>query len=243
MKKRKQGQVTLFIIIGIIILGIIGLGVYYRSNLTQAFPNVASIGLSDEEEETRQVIQTCLDDALQTGIILAAHQSGHVELPAAYFALQGAFIPYAYDNGKISTPTSEDTAKELQTFLNSEVTRCAQATNAQFEIPVTSVRITNNEATSRLTYPFTITTNGKTLRNESPYMSSTDTELRIYLAFMQTVITNVAQHPQEIPLGILLAQNMFETNTITSDDSVLYTLRSFETNNTYFFATRNGETE
>ena len=243
MKKRKQGQVTLFIVIGIIILLLIGLGLYYRTSLTKSFSNVASIGLSDEEEETRTVIQSCFDEALQTGLLLAAHQSGHVFLTSNYLILQGVFVPYAYDAGKNSAPNVQDTTKELQTFLNQEVTRCSKNTNAQFETAISSVRINNNEATARLTYPFIVTTNGKTVRNNSPYTTSADTELITYLTFMQAVVTSVAQNPQEIPIGLLLAQNNFETNTITTSDSVLYTLRSLDTNQTYFFATRTGETE
>lgn len=68
----KRGQITLFIIVGIVIIIAIALVVVLRSSLLKASSQQAvskTLSFSDSVEEVKHVVDTCLENSLKKGVV------------------------------------------------------------------------------------------------------------------------------------------------------------------------------
>ncbi len=81
MKKRK-GQVTLFIIIGLIILLAFGIFFYIRTTVLEAKINIAlkQDAAQGDAVVVQNYVSNCLNDVAKTGLILLGQQGGYINL-------------------------------------------------------------------------------------------------------------------------------------------------------------------
>lgn len=168
----RKGQVTIFIILAIIILGAVITFFVIRQNLViQTIP------------ESIQPVYTsflsCIEDKTSVGIDLLESQAGYIDLPnfepgSAYmpFSSQlnflGSPIPYWYyvsgnNIQKEQVPTQKDMETSLANFLNNKIRDCNFETyyTDGFEInlgePKTTVTIRNNDVAVNLNMDFQVT--------------------------------------------------------------------------------------
>ena len=88
----KRSQITVFMIIGIVILAIFGF--LFFSSGQQTEENLEKrIDIAEEKiRETnilRQYVTLCLKNSLQEGLILAGKQGGMIEAPQEYAEFEG----------------------------------------------------------------------------------------------------------------------------------------------------------
>lgn len=129
----KRGQVTIFIIIAIIIVGVVAGFFLLRGNL--GVTNVpASI------QPVYNSFLSCLEDKTKTGIDILESQGGYIQLPAVEpgsrympFSSQLNFlgnpIPYWYyvsgnNVQKEQVPSQQDMEKSLGDFINDKIREC-----------------------------------------------------------------------------------------------------------------------
>jgi hypothetical protein len=135
MKKRavdKRGQVTVFIILGLIIVALIsGYFIFQNTKVQNVPPNLAPV---------YNYYSSCIEKTIQTGTNIMASQGGYLELPEfspgstyAPFSSQlgfvGLAIPYWYyisGNGiqKEQVPTKSDMQSQISNYIKQEISNC-----------------------------------------------------------------------------------------------------------------------
>jgi len=161
----KRGQVTIFIIIAIIIVGVVAGFFLLRGN----------IGITKVPTSIQPVYNSflsCLEDKTKTGIDILESQGGYIQLPA--FELGSRYMPFSsqlnflgnpipywyYVSGnnvqKEQIPSQQDMEKNLGDFINEKIRECNYENyyNEGFEIiqeePKASVSIKNDNVAVRL---------------------------------------------------------------------------------------------
>ncbi|MBI2151262.1 hypothetical protein HYU21_00885 [Candidatus Woesearchaeota archaeon] len=126
----KKGQVTVFIIVGIVILLLSAVSIYF-------FQNFTTDGLTSKISNTQPIkdyIEGCLNNQLNEVIYLIALQGGYYKVPPDSldfgvkefdFSLQ---IPYYLNNGVQNIPNKEDMEKEISSALLDRVDGCLDLT-------------------------------------------------------------------------------------------------------------------
>ena len=232
----KKGQITLFVIVGIIIVLLVGVGVYYRFHSGKnSGTNV--IAMSDEEYNVRMVVQECFEQTLDEGITLAQQQSGNVFLPRNVMNFEGVQIPYIYEEGLASIIKEQELEQELERYVDTNIQSCVNTTQATFEKPNSDVRLTETGVNARLSYLFSIMKEETTIRNTDPYTTTRTVPMKQFLALMQTIGEATLRDPSSIPIGLLINQKTFKTETVPLNDEVLYSLET-EKNELYLFSVR-----
>ncbi|HZX12639.1 MAG TPA: hypothetical protein VFE88_04255 [Candidatus Nanoarchaeia archaeon] len=124
----KRGQVTIFIILGVLILILAALILYLRDS--------RGLLISPQEYLTSQLqtiqtdIEACATKALSQGLPLFGKQGGSFS-PVNYKLHQGSRVPYYCQNIPgderclNSIPPLSSLQQELQTYLTFEITNCA----------------------------------------------------------------------------------------------------------------------
>jgi hypothetical protein len=141
---QKRGQVTIFIVLGIVILVVIALLFTFRSELIeQDFESeMNSIIVPHQLMPVKQYFDSCLDDVVNEGIMVLGEQGGYIEIPddiaprfdnnvysnslELYGDSEVAYWFYESANGieKEQIPTKEDMELQLEDYVSRNFDRC-----------------------------------------------------------------------------------------------------------------------
>lgn len=168
----KKAQVTLFIIVGLIILIILGVAWYYFSDQTQ---------IEDKQSENYQIkhqvevyVQECLEQILIPGLYLFGYQGGRFyedqefKQPAIFeknLLTQERVLPYYVIEGQKTMPTLVEMQDQLANYVEKNLPLCtdwseftAQGIVIQEKGPQAQAFIKKDEVTIAVNYPVQIIT-------------------------------------------------------------------------------------
>lgn len=125
---KKRGQITLFIVVGIVILFAVGFVLYVASLQTQ------SKLFASKESEIQQFIGVCLEETAKEGITRIGVTGGYLDIPQqislnerSYFSFGTRIepkIPLWYYRGEPRAPTKEFIGEEISKYVVSNINSC-----------------------------------------------------------------------------------------------------------------------
>ena len=173
----KRGQITLFVVLGIIIIAVIALGLFFRTQF-------ASVGVTKEAAELsalppdlsqlREDISDCAKQISEEALFIAGQQGGYYTAPDN--ALKLGLFPIALgveNNAKVlvsENKLKEETAAYIQNFLPG----CVDFNNYNnFEIldqsPDTEINLNEDNTELSITYRITATNKDNSYTINEPY--------------------------------------------------------------------------
>lgn len=148
MKKEKKAQVTIFIIMGIIIVaGVVSFVMVKQTDITRLTP---------ETEKIYNFVQGCINQAGIDTIFMVGEKGG-------YYDSNFDELPYYYADGKTYVPTKEQIEQEISFGLPFEISVCINDFEnfPDYEIaseePIIQTEILDNQVIIKTNYPLTIT--------------------------------------------------------------------------------------
>jgi len=171
---RTKAQVSIYIIIGLIILIIAILAFSFRTQIKEVF--------SPEIKPVTFFVEDCLQSNAEAGIALAGLQGGYIKLPDKLLHEQGYIppppspvtIPYYWYKGNSYIPTKEDIETQLKDFINERIDECIDFSQFQNQFvieqlgePELDVRVNLEDVNVELNYPLKITSLGDSSNSES----------------------------------------------------------------------------
>jgi hypothetical protein len=81
---QKRGQVTAFIILGVVIVILVAMGIYYRGYIVQSLSSlgiVSGVKVPAAFQEVNSYVETCIKDVSEDGIRLLGSQAGYLSIP------------------------------------------------------------------------------------------------------------------------------------------------------------------
>ena len=148
--KNHRGQLTVFVIVAIAVIGISALAFFMRNNLGI---------LNSESQNVNNFAQDCLQDASNKIVYAAAYGGGYI-MPPNLSDEMG--FPYYYLDGKNYMPPKENMENEMSSYFSGIASSCIR--NFQdfsgMEISAgeisTTPSITDDKVTFNINYPITI---------------------------------------------------------------------------------------
>ncbi len=126
---KKRGQITVFVIVGIlVILGFL-LFFYLRVKTTIFTPDVV---IPQEVAPVKRYVESCMQDIGEKAVIKLGMQSGYVEIPEEIAMNPGAYIsvggpiklPYWYLNGIDTSPKLSDIQSQISDYVSKNLKSC-----------------------------------------------------------------------------------------------------------------------
>ncbi len=126
---KKRGQITVFVIVGIlVILGFL-LFFYLRERTTIFTPEVV---VPQEIAPIKRYVESCMQDIGEKAVIMLGMQSGYVEIPEeiamnpqAYINVGGPIkLPYWYLNGIDISPTLANMQSQISDYVSKNLKDC-----------------------------------------------------------------------------------------------------------------------
>lgn len=230
----KRGQVTVFIIIGVILLLTAGL-VIYLSTQKIIKPIEEQIIIPEGTQPVYDYISECTYQTAKEGIIKIGLQGGYLDLPAAIANTPASYvpadsmkilkIPLWYFSKQDRTPTQEFLTMEINSQLRQKLMDCIDFTSfsPQYKIlekggfePRTT--LTDDSVIIELNWPLEVQTAGKTIALNK-IVKKVDVKLKeIHEIAKKTMeFENQRAVFENITIGLLSANPRIPTNGMTLD--------------------------
>ncbi len=160
----KRGQVSIFIIIGLLILFIVGFFVVLEG-IEKAIPEAEENPIVTSVSAS---LSSCLEPQLQKAITLVSLHGGYFETPP--YEIEDTFtqeyslgIPYYFFNNKDVAPTAETINEQLALALESQVHECTDFSYYPYNIslsstPTVTAQMTTDDVEATVTFPLEIST-------------------------------------------------------------------------------------
>ena len=123
--KNKKAQLTVFIIIGIVLLLILGLTLYFTQSMF-----FQKLFVPKEISKVVVFTEACVQAAAEEGLFLLSIQGGYIEQPDyitkdPYSYVDAGFkVPYLYYRGNDRAPSKTQMEFELVNYVNEQVKNC-----------------------------------------------------------------------------------------------------------------------
>ncbi|MBI1969106.1 hypothetical protein HYS48_00290, partial [Candidatus Woesearchaeota archaeon] len=184
----KRGQITPFLIVGIILFIFLLILLSYKT----------SFGAVDYSKPSsfQHYIESCLKDTATFALFQLGLQGGYIDLPIIYFTQSHLTVAYAWNNGNrlASLQTMEE---ELATFVNRNFLDCVnngiqlfkqKFGNIEYQEPKTEVFIQQEDVRFQLEFPVTIISEDATTKLEKPYTVTLPVRLALIHETVQHIL-------------------------------------------------------
>ncbi|MEA3378255.1 MAG: hypothetical protein U9Q69_01310 [Nanoarchaeota archaeon] len=209
----KRGQVTLFIILGIVIVAVIGLGVFFKGSLekkTVLEQYAEKAVVAPEVQEIYDHIYDCIYLVAKDGMAMVGMQGGYLAPPEGAIEIEEDNIAIAlgYDEGKDVMPSLETIASEMALYVEGNAPACVDLGRfADFEFeetfPEADVNIIDGLVRFEVDYPIVATKAGNTYKLDSPYKFSYPLRLKKIHEISKKIIAKEIEDPTTIDTGLL----------------------------------------
>lgn len=220
----KRGQITTFLVIGVIILFVTGMVLYVRSVLVEEQAAPAPAG-AVETAPLKNYVEACLKSVGEDAVIQVGKTGGFMEpVPLPSITYNETDIYYWYYVNETISPSKEVIENEIQNYIILNLESCladfenfkAQGYNITTGLIYPNVTIASNSVFMKINYPVTM----KRGRAESivpDFEASVNVRLGKILDTVEELIVEQDEKPDMLCLSCLtyqaLANNLrFENN-------------------------------
>tara|TARA_Y100000310_G_C20704331_1_gene833676 strand:- start:4621 stop:5364 length:744 start_codon:yes stop_codon:yes gene_type:complete len=237
---QKRGQVSTFVIVGLVILLLFG-AVYFVISSTS--PE------TDAEISTAPIqsfIQDCLDTTFKKAIAVTSSQGGYNHPPKPYFTFYFTKIPYYYDKEPLPLPTLSITEEEISEYVLNNIDFCLkdlQQFGKNVTIGPNKIKTTISPAKTTLDMHLPVTIESKKSKVEINEFSTTKTvQLGQAIALANDIIEEQNSFPNDIVTSTLVdlgEEHDVYIDLLHIDNTVIYSLiyaNEEYYNDEYYFA-------
>ena len=146
----KRGQITLFVILGIVIIGLLAAAYYLRSSFvkTTAEKTVFEESeLTTQEIEVKNIVEDCLSEIGEEAILYTSARGGYYEPPGKIEPFNSVAVPYYLYKDKEEVPTIETLQEQIALYIDNNIKDCVIENSPEVEIvqDPTTTAILNDE--------------------------------------------------------------------------------------------------
>lgn len=168
----KRGQITLFVIIGIVIIGLLAAVYYLRSSFVKTVAEKKAIEeaeLTVEESNIKNLIEDCIADVAEDSILYTAARGGYYQPPSRTEPFNNVEIPYYLHKNDKNVPSIEKLEEQIALYIDANLEGCI-AESAAF---------LNSEILEKPKSMAKLTDTGLSIETEMPVRMGIESERRI----------------------------------------------------------------
>lgn len=124
---KRQGQITLFVIIGILVVFVISITLLVRETSTkrELTTEIERGVLPSDVMPIQNYMDACLGDALAPAIFLLGIQGGYINPPDDALLTTHSVVAYGAIDGRSVLPRREEIQRELEAYLEESIKVCS----------------------------------------------------------------------------------------------------------------------
>ncbi len=226
-KKNKRSQITVFIIVGIVLVIIASLS-YYLITKQSSLGIYESVAGKTDVNSVRSFVEGCIIKSSESGLQLLGVQGGKINLPNEFLMSHISNISYSYYKGENTVASLSELENELNSFVTSAVPICVddfkslkqEGMDVEGESIVAKSSINPNDVLVNLNYELII--NGK-LSSEK-FQIILPVELYKIQGYANEIVDKVVDDPDWLDITYLSSFDVPISIIPHSDDSFIISI-------------------
>ena len=224
----KKGQVTLFVVLGIIILAVVSFLVYNKeavlSNLQQV-GLLKGVSLPPELENLKGNVQRCVEDTFFSGLIVTGLNGGNIVPSENSVDVEGSSITYWNNYGRFQGPTLNNIGSELEDYMGAILPVCInldQYKKFKFNdaVPQATVNLGKDKVNVVVNYNLVVDYNNASYSISKPYTNEVSVRFGSIYNVAKDVINYDIENPGKIDVTSMLSTGM-NINVLTIDNQTI----------------------
>ncbi len=219
----KRGQISLFIIIGILIIVAVGIFFVVRNQIS--LPEKVPL----EVQPIDNAIEECVQQRLLDAVRLVGLQGGFIILPSNYLETEDFGIAYGYYEGTKTLISREKIQEEIDGFVSGAVIYCINEEdflefNVSLENAVSNTRIEENAIVSSVRLLVSTSKGSKSFTINREYDAQVEIRLRNIYTIAEEIVNKEIKDPSNIDLDYL---STFEYKVLMvpySEEIIVYSI-------------------
>jgi len=227
----KRGQSTAFVIVGILVIAVAILLTWVKqSGVESGFETdiAARTTFPPHIQAVRSVIDSCLDEAINEGVIILGLQGGYYQQQKATLPTEIASFSYWAKDGVQVNPSLERMQTEMSRLLQDKMALCVNpnkfTARVTLETPAVVTTIQDSQMNVQLNYPVSITKDGSASQIKEPYNKVINIQLGKMRALGVKVMRGALLDVNNIDLSLLLDSG-FHVEVTPLGDDVVYAIK------------------
>ena len=223
----KKGQITLFIIIGIVLVIVVGLTLFLvRSNKTGTIEEEVS-----ESATLKGFVENCIEEVAVPALYLQGLQGGYIYPPEDSFQMEeyNYRISYLYSLGKNNVPSRTQMQNDINRYINENLDSCLDNFNVYkeqgYDISLESINTKStiglNDVFIKVNYPI-ILTKGNTREEVNEFSSTIPVRLGHLNDLSKEFIDAVVKNPERVDMTMLGGFDVEVVIIPYSQDTIIY---------------------
>lgn len=225
-KVDKLGQVSIFIVIGLLITGVIVIGYAFREKISSVL-NIGS-GISPEARYIDSAIESCSKQRAIDAIRIVGLQGGYVNLPYKYFVTNISNIAYGYYDGKNTLAKKSQIEKEISYYVQLTIPYCIENEFNGFNLTKSdasvSTKINPNSVSISAKMPISATKGGNTFFLNREYESDIPIKLGDIIDAANDIIDKEMKDPNYIDITYLVSIGYYVMAVPHGEGDIIYVI-------------------
>lgn len=241
----KRGQITFFVILGILIAAIVILFSYYF--YVAKIPGTIPTSIP---EEIKQTIDGCFIDAVEEGILIVGKQGGYYELPEKSTIVTAVnceisnelndsdcyyeffIVPFYFYNGKNRMPTIETIRDEISKAVSELTLLCLQVVEEkwyakgyklEYDKIIEEIEVKTNKEKIEVSLILPVLIKGNVSSYKmGDFYKEVNLDLTEIYGQISSVISEQENEPSMVPIGFIIGnayENEFKFEQYTLDEN------------------------
>ena len=231
----KRGQISIFIIIGLTILIVVGSVILVSNYLSEEELKVHVEKSEFDPGSVRNFVESCFQETSKEVMLLISLQGGYFYTPKPSSDQIFAHIPYYFDYGEKRIPTIEDIEKNMEDFLITQLPICFKDfyifTEQGYDVKKGEMDVKvhlGKASVFELDYPLTINLGDEVSTVNELYIYDIPVNFENVYSIITDIVNEQELNSNYVPIGYISAsakQNDYEFElSYLDDDVVVYSL-------------------
>lgn len=200
MRLSKKGQITFFIIVGIILL--LSLVLYFSTQYLFKMPGKEKLtpaALNALKESLRLGIEKCIERETKNGAQFISSQSGYFALPASVLDVGETPFPYGLEGKAKTLLTKQEVENNLANYLNLAIPTCIGegtflGVDVKKSAPTSQVTISEDMIFVKVDYPIIIIS-----ENKEDTLGNIQAKVPLRLGYVYSTVNELVDKLQSDP--------------------------------------------
>ncbi|MBS3162757.1 hypothetical protein J4467_02430 [Candidatus Woesearchaeota archaeon] len=224
----KSGQFTLFIVLGVVLVALIGMVYVYRAEIF-SLAGFEELALPSEVNEISDDVASCVGGNLMQAVVDVSLNGGYYNLPTESYSDDTWNVPYYLYDGSNMVLSLDGLQTELESYINVLTVSCLDLNGyTDFVIEAgeisSSVEITEGLVEASVSYPLVVTKGDNVYTLNKPYETSVDANLYSLRNIAEEIVLNDLES-DSVDYGNLADYELSKISVVPlNGDTILYIL-------------------
>lgn len=209
----KRGQATIYVILGLVIVIIIGVLLYLMFRQSENKIDVNT--LRQQSEDVKVLIKNCFEQNFLQALYIAGLQGGYIKVNENSVSINNDLsISYGYYEGQDLLVDYEKFSSEITNYLNFAVEKCADfSAYKEFDVQKMSdsrsrIDIFDDKVKGRLSYSVKVSKNNEVITYDELYTVDYNIRVGKILKTAKAIVESEKRNPDYIDLAYLMDSDL-----------------------------------